>query len=115
MTTPRRVPARGDAWWLTLDPALGHEQRGRRPVVVLSPAAYNQRTGMMLCCPVTNQQKGYPFEVALPEGIGIQGVALTDQMKSVDWNQRSAEFIAGLPAELVRALLERARVMLADE
>src|SRR5437762_13948374 len=79
------VPERGDAVWLTLDPQAGHEQAGRRPALVLSPAAYNGRVGLALCCPITNQAKGYPFEVALPDGLAVSGVVLADQVKSLDW------------------------------
>ena len=64
---PRYVPDRGDAVWLSFDPQAGHEQSGRRPAVVLSPRAYNTRTGLAIFCPVTSQIKGYPFEVVLPE------------------------------------------------
>jgi mRNA-degrading endonuclease toxin of MazEF toxin-antitoxin module len=61
------VPERGDAVWITLDPQAGHEQAGRRPALVLSPAFYNARAGLALLCPITGQVKGYPFEVPLPE------------------------------------------------
>ena len=60
------IPDRGDAVWITLDPQAGHEQSGRRPALVLSPAAYNGKVGLALMCPITNRQKGYPFEVPLP-------------------------------------------------
>jgi len=76
----RYVPNRGDIVWLEFDPQAGHEQAGRRPAVVLSPQAYNDRTGLMVCCPVTSKVKGYPFEVALPPDFAITGVALTDQV-----------------------------------
>ncbi len=62
------VPDRGEAVWITLDPQAGHEQAGRRPALVLSPAAYNRRVGLALFCPITSQVKGYPFEVPLPAG-----------------------------------------------
>ena len=61
------VPDRGDAVWITLDPQAGHEQAGRRPALVLSPAAYNGRVSLALLCPITSQVKGYPFEVAVPK------------------------------------------------
>ena len=79
------VPERGDAVWISLDPQAGHEQAGRRPALVLSPAAYNGRVGLALLCPITNQAKGYPFEVPLPEGLPVTGVVGADQVKSLDW------------------------------
>ena len=85
-----RVPERGDVVWLDFTPQRGHEQAGRRPAVVLSPRAYNHRSGLMLCVPVTNQVKGYPFEVRL-SGNAATGVALADQVKSLDWRARRAE------------------------
>jgi len=93
------VPEAGDIVWLHFNPQAGHEQAGHRPAVVLSPAAYNARTGLMLCCPVTTQIKGYPFEVLL---VGSKlGVALSDQVKSLDWRARKAELKGRVaPAEL---------------
>jgi len=90
------IPDRGDIVWLTLDPQAGHEQAGRRPVVVLSPRSYNARVGLALFCPVTSKMKGYPFEVRLPESVSVEGVVLADQVKSLDWRARRAEFLARL-------------------
>jgi len=84
------VPDYGDIVWLDFTPQTGHEQAGRRPAVVLSPKAYNQKSGLMVCVPVTNQVKGYPFEVCLA-GQGATGAALADQVKSLDWQSRRAE------------------------
>lgn len=84
------VPDEADIVWLNFTPQSGHEQAGRRPAVVLSPKAYNSRAGLLVCVPVTNQIKGYPFEVAL-SGDGASGVALADQVKSFDWQTRQAE------------------------
>jgi mRNA interferase MazF len=89
MATPD-VPEEGDIVWLNFTPQSGHEQAGRRPAVVLSPKAYNSRTGLLLCVPITNQVKGYPFEVVLQSG-GATGAALADQIKSLDWQTRQAE------------------------
>lgn len=84
------VPDAGDVVWLNFTPQSGHEQAGRRPAVVLSPKAYNQRTGLLVCVPITSQIKGYPFEVVLGGG-GATGAALADQVKSLDWQTRLAE------------------------
>ena len=86
------VPDRGDVVWIDFNPQAGSEQAGRRPAVVLSPAAYNGKVGLAIFCPITRQVKDYPFEVQLPEGVGIAGVILSDRIKSLDWRspQRSA-------------------------
>jgi mRNA interferase MazF len=82
------VPDAGDIIWLEFDPQAGHEQAGHRPAVVLSPASYNDKTGLMVCCPLTTRIKGYPFEVALASLPG--SVVLSDQVKSLDWRARRA-------------------------
>lgn len=101
------VPGRGDVVWLTFTPQAGHEQAGRRPAVVLSPLAYNRRVGLAIFCPITNQRKGYPFEVPLPEGLGVTGVVLADQVKNLDWQSRNAIFIATLPDEVIVEVLQK--------
>ncbi|MHB1224101.1 MAG: endoribonuclease MazF [Gemmatimonadaceae bacterium] len=106
------APDRGDVVWLDFDPQAGHEQAGRRPALVISPGAYNDRTGLALCCPITSRMKGYPFEVALPSGIGVEGVVLADQLKSLDWRVRNASLITRLPDAVVDAVLARARTLL---
>ncbi|MBN1967564.1 MAG: endoribonuclease MazF [Anaerolineae bacterium] len=106
------VPERGDAVWLTFDPQAGHEQAGRRPVLVLSPATYNDKVGLALLCPITNQAKGYPFEVALPAGLPISGVVLADHVKSLDWQARRADYIASLPADVVTDVLLKLATLL---
>jgi mRNA interferase MazF len=84
---PRRyVPDAGDIVWLDFTPQTGHEQAGHRPALVLSPAAYNGRTGLMICCPMTSQIKNYPFEVIASSGSAI----LADQVRSLDWRARKA-------------------------
>ena len=83
------VPQAGDIVWLNFTPSAGHEQAGHPPALVLSPKAYNQKTSLMICCPITTQIKGYPFEVLIsgePES-----VVLADQVKSLDWRSRKAK------------------------
>jgi mRNA interferase MazF len=82
------VPDAGDVVWLAFDPQAGHEQAGHRPAVVLSPANYNGRTGLMVCCPLTTRIKGYPFEVLLASQPG--SAVLADQVKNLDWRARGA-------------------------
>jgi mRNA interferase MazF len=84
----RYVPEAGDIVWLHFDPQTGHEQSGHRPALVVSSSAYNGKTGLMLCCPMTTQVKGYPFEVTINGA--RPGAALADQVKSLDWVARKA-------------------------
>lgn len=84
----RYIPEAGDIVWLYFDPQAGHEQAGHRPALVVSPSSYNSKTGLMLCCPMTTQIKGYPFEVLIA-GKRASAV-LSDQIKSLDWVARKA-------------------------
>lgn len=88
MTASTDVPEAGDIVWLQFDPQAGREQAGHRPAVVLSPASYNGRAGMIICCPTTTRIKGYPFEVVLAGH--PRSVVLADQVKSQDWRARKA-------------------------
>ncbi len=106
------IPERGDIVWLTLNPQSGHEQAGRRPAVVLSPRAYNGKVGLALLCPLTNQVKGYPFEVLVPPNLPVTGAILADQVKSLDWRARDAEWICTLPAATVREVLQKLGTLL---
>ena len=99
--TARYVPDRGHLVWLSFDPQAGREQAGRRPALILSPAAYNGRAGLALACPITTQIKGYPFEVLLEFDLPIRGVVLADHLKSLDWRARHAEFAGVVAAEVL--------------
>jgi mRNA interferase MazF len=107
------VPDRGDVVWLAFTPQAGREQAGRRPAVVLTPARYNDKAGLAICCPVTSQVKGYPFEVALPAGLPISGVIPADQVKSLNWRSQRAALIARLPDEVLEDLLLKLGALLA--
>lgn len=96
------VPDAGDVIWMDLNPTLGHEQAGKRPALVLSPAAYNLRTSLLIACAMTTAVKGYPFEVAMPDG----GVVLADQLKSLDWRMRKARRKRKAPAESLQRVRE---------
>jgi mRNA interferase MazF len=93
------IPGRGDVVWLLFDPQAGHEQAGRRPALVISPRAYNAKTGLSLVCPITSHVKDYAFEVQLPAGLPVAGVVLADQIKNLDWRARQADYICTLPLE----------------
>jgi len=97
----RYIPEAGDIVWLHFDPQAGHEQAGHRPAVVVSPASYNGKTGLMLCCPMTTQIKGYPFEVLIAGS--RPSTVLSDQIKNLDWVIRKAIYKGKvLPTELAQ-------------
>lgn len=112
MVARRYVPDAGDLVWLTFDPQAGHEQRGRRPALILSPRAYNARARLAIACPVTSHAKGYPFEVALPDHGAVTGVVLADHVKHLDWNARRVEFAATAPTDVLTDVRERLRALL---
>ncbi len=99
------VPDRGDVVWLQFNPQSGHEQAGKRPALTLSPKEYNQKVGLAIFCPLTNQEKGYPFEVKI-RGSKISGVILADQVKSLDWRKREAEFIIKVPSNVINEIIK---------
>jgi len=108
-----KVPDRGDVVWISMNPQAGHEQAGRRPALVLSPAAYNGKVGLAVLCPITSQVKGYPFEVQLPDGLPLEGVVLSDQVKSLDWKARKAKFICRIPDGTTQQALLKLSTLLA--
>lgn len=107
-------PKRGDVVWLSFTPQSGHEQAGHRPALTLSPESYNRKAGLALFCPITSRAKGYPFEVALPDGLKTSGVVLSDQVKSLDWRARRADFACALPPETLAEVLARLDALLND-
>lgn len=108
------VPERGDIVWLQFNPQTGHEQSGKRPALVLSPKAYNEKVGLAIFCPVTSKIKGYPFEVILPEKVKISGAVLADQIKSLDWRARKAKKLTRLPREAMKEVFAKIRPLLID-
>lgn len=106
------TPERGDIVWLQFNPQAGHEQAGRRPALVISPALYNGKVGLALLCPITSKEKGYPFEVKLPDNLEINGVVLADQVKSLDWRIRYLEFICKTPEEITEEVQEKIRLLI---
>lgn len=95
-----------------MNPQAGHEQSGRRPALVLSPSSYNGKVGLAIFCPITNQIKGYPFEVMIPEGFDVKGAILSDQIKSLDWKARKVEFSCKLSNSIVEKVLKLAKTLL---
>lgn len=108
MSAASYIPQAGDIVWLDFSPQTGHEQAGRRPAVVLSPAAYN-RFGLMLCCPMTTKVNGYPFEVAIA---GDPGVVLADQIKSLDWKARNAQRKGGVSSRELDEIRAKASTLI---
>ena len=106
------VPRPGDVVWLEFDPQRGHGQAGTRPALVLSPAAYNARTGMMVCCPITNQIKSYPFEVAIRGNPNVTGAILFDQIKNLDWRARKARHKGSVSDDDLAETLGKIRALL---
>ena len=106
------VPDAGDLVWLTFDPQAGREQKGRRPAVILSPRIYNRRTQLAIACPITSKVKGYAFEVRVESTGEIGGVILADHIKSLDWQQRRAEFAGRLAEAALGEVRERIRPLL---
>lgn len=109
------IPDNGDIIWITFNPQAGHEQAGRRPALVLSPAAYNGKVGLAILCPITSQIKGYPFEVILPDGLEINGAILSDQVKSLDWKARNAEFACKLPTAAFNEVVSKLSTLIRQQ
>jgi mRNA interferase MazF len=105
-------PNAGDLVWIELNPTIGHEQSGHRPAIVLTPQQYNGRSGLCIICPITSRVRGYPFEVAIPDGHAISGVILVDQVRSVSWEKRYVKMVSVAPAELLDEVRERLAALL---
>ncbi len=105
-------PDRGDLIWLDNDPTRGHEQSGHRPGLVLSPRAYNVRSGLCLVAPITSRRTKYSFDTALPEGLGVAGLVISDQVSSESWAQRRSRFIGTAPRALVDDVVAKFRTLL---
>lgn len=94
------VPNTAEVVWLEFDPQAGHEQAGHRPALVISPASYNGKSGLMVCCPISTKIKGHPFEV-VTQVDGVDCVVLSDQVKSLDWKVRRAKRKAVVSADVM--------------
>jgi mRNA interferase MazF len=105
------IPERGDVVWLNFTPQAGHEQMGNRPAVVISPKEYNKRVGLGIFCPITSKEKGYPFEVKIKVK-KIDGVIISDQVKSMDWKSRGIEYIGKIGKEELEEVIEKISVLI---
>ena len=108
-------PDAGDLVWIDLNPALGHEQSGHRPAIVLTPRQYNERSGLCIVCPITSRARGYPFEVVIPEGHVISGVILVDQARSLFWEKRYVKMAGMAAVKLLDEVRERLAALLQIE
>jgi len=111
MVKKKYSPDRGDIVWLNFNPQSGHEQKGKRPAVVISPKGYNEKVGLGLFCPITSRIKNYPFEVKV-ENEKIDGAILSDQIKILDWKTRDIEFITKISSEKIDEIMNKISVLL---
>ena len=109
------IPQKGDFIALTFDPQSGHEQKGRRPALVVSNTLFNQKTGLSLVCPITNRDRNIPLHVKLSEDCVLSGVVMVDQIKSVDYKSRKAKFIEKAPTDIINEALAILDAIIYDE
>ncbi len=109
------VPKKGDLIALTFDPQSGHEQKGRRPALVISHTMFNRKTGLAYVCPITSTDRSIPLHVKLPELCKLSGVVMADQMKSVDYGSRRAKFIEKAPDVILNEVLAILDAILYEE
>ena len=99
------VPSRGDLIAISFDPQSGHEQRGRRPALVVSNDLFNRHTGLCIACPITNTRRDYPFHVPIPDGLPVTGFVMVEQVRSIDFGSRKAKRLGKAPAQVLEETL----------
>ncbi len=102
---PAYVPEKGDFITLSFDPQAGHEQKGRRPALIISNSLFNQATGLAFACPITNTDRKIPFHLPLPNTSSLTGFVMVEQVKSIDYHARNARFVEEAPSELVEDVI----------
>lgn len=102
----RYVPRKGDFIALSFDPQSGHEQKGRRPALVVSNDLFNRHTGLAIVCPLTNVDRQFPFHLAVPATSSLSGFVMVEQVKSIDYTMRGAKFIRRAPTDFVNDVLD---------
>jgi mRNA interferase MazF len=108
---PSYIPDRGDIVWVSFNPQKGREQANKRPAIVVSPEVYNRKSSLALMCPITSRMKSYPFEVTIKER-KIAGVALVDQIRSLDWQARKVKFIERAKPGILFKIQEKILILL---
>jgi len=111
MVSSDYTPERGDIVWINFNPQLGHEQKGRRPALVISHKAYNEKVGLAVFCPITSKPKGYTFEVEVQLN-SVKGAVLSDQIKNLDWKSLGLAFIEKIDSSSLSDVLERINVLI---
>ena len=114
MTKGSFIPERGNIILLNFSPQTAHEQAGRRPALVLSPKSYNSVSGLAFCCPITRTRRNHPFEIHLPTGLKTAGSILVEQLKSLAWHSREAQFIEAAPAFVVEEAIGKILAILSN-
>ncbi|MBI3253108.1 MAG: type II toxin-antitoxin system PemK/MazF family toxin [Candidatus Omnitrophica bacterium] len=99
------VPRKGDLVILTFDPQAGHEQKGRRPALVVSNDLFNKHTGFAIACPITHTDRRIPFHVPIPAHSSFTGFVIVDQAKSIDYRRRRIKYVEQAPSELLNEVL----------
>ncbi len=107
------IPEKGDVILVTFFSVKGHEQRGRRPALVVSPRLYNEKAGLVLICPITSKKKSYPFEVEITKR-KTKGVALTDQIRSIDYKARDVKFLEKVSQETISKVMQKISLILLE-
>lgn len=102
---PRYIPEKGDFVILSFDPQAGHEQRGRRPALVVSNTLFNRHTGLAMVCPITKTFRNIPFHVTVPDDLSLTGYIIVEQIKSVDYTSRQAQFVEKAPEFVLNEVL----------
>jgi len=102
---PAYVPEKGDFITLSFDPQAGHEQKGRRPALIISNFLFNQATGLAIACPITNTDRKIPFHLPVPTTSSLTGFVMVEQVKSVDYHARNARFVEKGPSEFVENVI----------
>ena len=102
----RYTPKKGDFITLSFDPQAGHEQKGRRPALVVSNDLFNEHTGLAIVCPITNTDRGFPFHLAVPRGSSLTGFVMVEQVKSIDYTTRGAKLVERAPGDFIADVLD---------
>lgn len=102
---PRYIPQKGDFILATFDPQAGHEQKGRRPAIIISNKLFNKSTGLAIVCPITNTNRNFPFHVPIPDELTLTGYIMVEQVKSIDYQSRKIKFIEKAPSNIMIEVL----------